>query len=60
MCWRVQRVHVSSVLKDGVVSDMVWEGRGGKVYFGDDQGRVAVSHLPKVSSSDLAYSAYFI
>lgn len=43
-------MHVSTVLKDAVVTDVVWEGRGSRVFFGDDQGRIAVSYLPKVQS----------
>ena len=46
----LQRYHVSSLLKDAVVRDVVWERKGGRLFFGDDQGRVAVANLPKVSS----------
>ena len=43
-----QRFHVSSVLKERVVKAMVWDNRGSRLFYGDDQGRVAVAYIPKV------------
>ena len=45
----LQRVHVSSLLKDAAVIDMVWDNKATRLFFGDDQGRLAVSYMPKVS-----------
>lgn len=28
--------------------DMVWDSKGSRLFFGDDQGRIAVSYMPKV------------
>ena len=39
---------MSGLLKEGEVRDVVWDGGRGKVYFGDNLGRVAVTSLPKV------------
>ena len=44
----VQRVHVSTLLKDAMVTDMVWGNKSDRLFFGDDQGRLAVSYMPKV------------
>ncbi len=44
----VQRLHVCSLLKEGVVRDLVWDGKTSRVFLGDDQGRVAITYLPKV------------
>lgn len=53
----VQRVHVSTLLKDAMVTDMVWGNKSDRLFFGDDQGRLAVSYMPKVCSRlDAAYS----
>lgn len=43
-----QRVHVSTVLKDATVTDMIWDSKAMRLFFGDDQGRIAVSYMPKV------------
>lgn len=43
-----QRLHVFSLLKESVVQDVVWEGKGGRLFYGDSLGRVAVASLPKV------------
>jgi len=43
-----QRVHACTILKEGVVTDVVWDEQGSRIFFGDKQGRVAVSYLPKV------------
>lgn len=37
-----------SLLKESVIQDVVWEGRGGRLFYGDSLGRVAVASLPKV------------
>lgn len=37
-----------SLLKESVIQDMVWEGKGGRLFYGDSLGRVAVASLPKV------------
>lgn len=42
---------MSGLLKDGVIRDVVWEGRKGRLFFGDSLGRVAVTSLPKVSQT---------
>lgn len=31
-----------------MVQDVVWEGKGGRLFYGDSLGRVAVASLPKV------------
>ena len=48
MCVYVQRVHVSTLLKDATVTDMLWDSKSSRLFFGDDQGRIAVSYMPKV------------
>ncbi len=44
-------MHTCVLLKDSVITDLVWDVKGMKVFFGDDQGRIAVSGVPKVSAS---------
>ncbi len=41
-------MHLCTLLKDAVVTDMVWDSRAARLFYGDDQGRVAVSYMPKV------------
>ena len=43
-----QRFHVSLILKGGVVTEMVWDIRGTRLIYGDNQGRVAIAFIPKV------------
>ena len=43
-----QRVHTCTILREGVVTDLVWDEQGSRIFFGDELGRVAVSYLPKV------------
>ena len=43
-----QRLQVSGLLKEAVIRDVVWEGKKGRIFFGDSFGRVAVTSLPKV------------
>ena len=43
-----QRLQVSGLLKEAVIRDVVWEGKKGRLFFGDSLGRVAVTSLPKV------------
>lgn len=39
---------MSTLLKDGTVTDMLWDSKSARLFFGDDQGRVALSYMPKV------------
>ena len=48
---------MSSLLKDAVIRDLVWEAKKGRVYFGDSNGRVAVASLPKVYPSCIHVSS---
>lgn len=44
-----KRFHVSLILKGGVVTEMVWDIRGTRLIYGDNQGRVAIAFIPKFS-----------
>lgn len=48
-------MHVSTILKDAVITDMVWDGKATRLFFGDDQGRIAVSYMPKVCRTSLPF-----
>ena len=52
-CSLLQRLHECGLLRDAVIRDLVWDGRGGRVFFGDSQGRVAAASLPKVHQAQL-------
>ena len=43
-----ERCHASTLLKDAVVKALQWDGKGARLFYGDDQGRVALIPLPKV------------
>lgn len=43
----IQRFHVSTILKGGVVTEMVWDGDT-RLFYGDNQGQVALAFIPKV------------
>lgn len=42
-----QRFHVSPLLKDSIIRDMVWDGKGSRLFYGDEAGRVSVAYIPK-------------
>ena len=39
---------MSSILRGGSISDMVWDRRGARLFYGDDQGRIAIAYITKV------------
>lgn len=55
----MQRLHVSPVLKDAAVKDMVWDSKGTRVFFGDALGRVAVTHIPKVCFKHMHFFTHY-
>lgn len=42
-----------TIMKEGVVTDMVWDSKATRLFFGDDQGKVAVCYVPKVRFNDV-------
>ena len=42
-----QRFHVSPLLKDSTIRDVVWDSKGTRLFYGDDVGRVGVAYIPK-------------
>ena len=48
----LQRLNVSSLFKDSTIRDLVWDGKGARLFYGDNQGRVGVAYVPKVRQTD--------
>ena len=44
----LQRFHVSSILRGGSIADILWDRRGARLFYGDDQGRIAIAYITKV------------